>query len=473
VVHVRAGQHQPAVPAVTVAQGAGQRDRERPVLVRVVGADADQQASPLGDAVRLARRRRRLGPEAFRPGGDRVRALGRDQVLAQRVLARVAGREHRHVGRGEREARDATEVLPALGALVVVAAAVGDQVVVGDHDALAEQRQQGQVAGPEDLLRAVHDVGQRHAGDGLLIEHQLDRRVGLEQRQHLRRGVVGQDDAQAHRRLARERRDQIEDVGPRPRRGRAERTGIDGDAQRSKRRLGARDRAPQRPRVALQQLLVRARANADRVGEDVHEPVGRDASRQLGDRILVGAARGRRSDQLERLGAQVAAVATRPGDRGVHSRGRVAHRAGERLDVARIAGGSRQRARGHRNRIGVHRLAQAVEPARSDQHALADQRQVGMRRARVDRTQRGGHATLPPEGQQRDIARDLERAQRRGVGVRAGQDQRHAGGGVGAQLAQRLTQRGTGAGGHHHHHRGAATIADRLARSQRTHAHAG
>ena len=63
--------------------------------------------------------------------------------------------------------------------------------------------------------------------------------------------------------------------------------------------------------------------------------------------------------------------------------------------------------------------------------------------------------------------------QPRGVGVRAGQDQRHAGGGVGAQLAQRLTQRVIGPAGRHHHDRGAAAIADRLAGSQRTHAHAG
>jgi hypothetical protein len=119
----------------------------------------------------------------------------------------------------------------------------------------------------------------------------------------------------------------------------------------------------------------------------------------------------------------------------------------------------------------VCRLAQPVKPPGGDEHALSNERDVGAGGAHVDRPQRRSDAALRAERREQHLAVQFERRERGRVGVGAGHQQGHTGVGVGKQRAQGRAKRDGRAGGRDEHHRGTATIADRVARSQRPDAH--
>ena len=143
------------------AQRGEQAQRKDPVLVAEVGAQAQQEAvvtcgrSPLAADPRPgsgAAARRRAVVEPRRDHAD-TRAL--DQRVGDELLARVLGEHHDALGRRQAVAAGGAIVLPAVGVGEVAGVAIGDQVELADHEALAERQRELYVAWREGLLRAM------------------------------------------------------------------------------------------------------------------------------------------------------------------------------------------------------------------------------------------------------------------------------------------------------------------------------
>ena len=115
---------------------------------------------------------------------------------------------------------------------VVGRVAERDQILVGDHDPLAQQPQQGQVVLSEHLLRAMHNVRTWHAVDCGLVREDFKAVLAAEHRFELRSYVVRRDD-DPHRSptAAGEGERELRDVHLGAAYRRPERAGVEGHAQ--------------------------------------------------------------------------------------------------------------------------------------------------------------------------------------------------------------------------------------------------
>ena len=152
-----------------VAQPGRQLERKRPVLVRVVGSHARRNGSsrspmPAGLLTGAPARSARSTP-----GRTTLARAGVDQVLTGRVAERVVREEQHLVRRLEGDARRAHVPVPVLRRGEVARVVVGDQIELGDHEAIAERAQQKQVIDREDLRTAMHEIGRRGSLQRLLI----------------------------------------------------------------------------------------------------------------------------------------------------------------------------------------------------------------------------------------------------------------------------------------------------------------
>ena len=107
-----AGQHEPALPAVPRQQLVEHPQREQPVLVAVVIAQAQQHLGVAGeprDALWRGGRRRDAMVDAER---DHTGPFELDELLVERLATRVLREEQHPIGDGERRACQLAISLP-------------------------------------------------------------------------------------------------------------------------------------------------------------------------------------------------------------------------------------------------------------------------------------------------------------------------------------------------------------------------
>ena len=194
----RAGEHERRVGS-RFAQGLQQPQARRP------GSCAGNPCRGKGgtDLTRIARRRReRQARWSLRMVDAEVDHAGpRRDPRAPRPTRR-RGHGLRRTAPGRRRAARAGElavVLPGCGGRKVGRVVEGDQVLLGEEQALAQRLQEAQIAGVRELERAVDDIGRIGPRD-LAVGGEAQARAAVCRRAiAYSAGLIGDDDGQADR----------------------------------------------------------------------------------------------------------------------------------------------------------------------------------------------------------------------------------------------------------------------------------
>ena len=181
-----------------------------------------------------------------------ARSSGLDEVLRERVVARVRREEDHAVGDRERHPSQAPVPLPGLEGTEVGGVVVADQILVRHHQTLAQLGQEGEILGARDLERAVNDVGAGERSLGhLFTAGELDARQRHQHVGGIAAQLLGDDRGDPRLLGSGERDDQLEHVKLSARHGPRQDAPVDHHRQPGQSSAGGTQHAGERPAEVL------------------------------------------------------------------------------------------------------------------------------------------------------------------------------------------------------------------------------